>query len=154
MQQRYKYHASKLCPFRNRIMWIPASPHRWHWRDGSHRQFLPSFEDWCRDFGAGLSARTSACCGSESISPRGCTHPSVSSFKSGWCKSDIGDYFSLQALFWQKLVTLKKKEQLTLSFSVPKMLAKYSAILLAHLATSEISDTEHKFKKKYESWQI
>ena len=35
--------------------------------------------------------------------------------------------------------TLKKKEQLTLSFSVPKMLAKYSAILLADLAASEIS---------------
>ena len=110
----------------------PASPHRWHWRDGFRRQFWRSFEGWCRDFGGGSSARTSACCGSESISPRGCTHQS--------------EHFHIRlAVTWicshcfQNSFTLKKKEQLTLSFSVPKMLAKYSAILLADLAASEIS---------------
>ena len=46
--------------------------------------------------------------------------------------------FYLEEEGFENCFTLKKKEQLTLSFSVPKMLAKYSAILLARLAASEI----------------
>ena len=55
------------------------------------------------------------------------------------CLSIAVRSYNLSSLDILKIITLKKKEQLTLSFSVPKMLAKYSAILLDDLAPSEIS---------------
>ena len=59
------------------------------------------------------------------------------------CLSISVERIDLSNLDILKAITLKKKEQLTLSFSVPKMLAKYSAIpaVLGSSVASEITSS-------------
>ena len=59
------------------------------------------------------------------------------------CLSIAVRSYNLSSLDILKIITLKKKEQLTLSFSVPKMLAKYSAIpaVLGSSVASEITSS-------------
>ena len=59
------------------------------------------------------------------------------------CLSIAVRSYNLSSLDILKIITLKKKEQLTLSFSVPKMLTKYSAIpaVLGSSVASEITSS-------------
>ena len=97
----------------------PASPGRLHWPGGSRQRSWPSSGGWCRGWRGAPSGRTWACCGSWSTGHRG--------YKLLEWVTQHKMCHSIEP-FFLNLPVLKKNEQFTLSFSVPKIDAKYSAI--------------------------